>query len=109
MTSHFAFLIAAPILGAIVSYRWRQRFPVLCAAVRRWLPHAAGAAGVVALLFYILSLIPGYSPPKVSGPFGYGVVQLDPRLYKLKGAEYRAPANTPFARVNGASYIDRIQ
>ena len=28
----------------------------------------------------------------------------DPRLYKLKGAEYRAPANTPIARVNGASF-----
>ena len=49
-------------------------------------------SAVVALLFYILSLIPGYSPPKVSGPFGYGVVQLDPGLYGLKGAEYRAPA-----------------
>ena len=73
--------------------RGRQSFSAMPGApLRQWLPYAAGAAAVVALLFYILSLIPGYSPPKVSGPFRYGVLQLDPRLYELKGAEYRAPA-----------------
>lgn len=92
MTTHFALIIAAPALGAVAFYCVRQRFPALGTAVCRWLPYAAGAAALMSLLFYILSLVPGYSPPKVSGPFGYGEAQLDPRLYELKGAEYRAPA-----------------
>jgi dienelactone hydrolase len=91
MTPQFTLLIAAPTLGAIALYCGRKSFPVVGFTMRPGLPYTAAAAGVVGLLFYILSLIPGYSPPKVSGPFGYGVVQLDPRLYELKGAEYRAP------------------